>query len=168
MNLINWYAVLVSSLIPMVVGAVWYHPKVMGNAWMKASGTTQEQIEGSNMALIFGLAWLMSLFISALLIPMVIHQTHVFSTLLSEPGIRDKNSEIYKYLMTFMKNYGGNFRTFKHGALHGAISGVLFVTPIIATISLFERRGWRYILIHAGYWVLSLTLMGGLICGWTP
>ncbi len=167
-NMINWIAVLAASVIPLVVGAVWYNPKVMGNAWMKASGTTQEQIEGSNMALIFGLTWLMSLFIAAALIPMVIHQAHIFSALMNEPGVRDASSPVGKYIAAFFAKYGNNFRTFKHGAFHGAVSALLFVTPIIAILSLFERRGWKYVLIHTGYWVISLALMGGLISGWMP
>ncbi|MEL6988082.1 MAG: DUF1761 domain-containing protein [Bacteroidota bacterium] len=35
---------------------------------------------------------------------------------------------------------------------------------MIGCISLFERRGWKYVLIHAGYWLLTLTLIGGVVC----
>jgi hypothetical protein len=31
---------------------------------------------------------------------------------------------------------------------------------------LFERRSWKYIFINAGYWILTLTLMGGIICAY--
>jgi len=29
---------------------------------------------------------------------------------------------------------------------------------------MFERRGFKYIAIHGGYWMLTLGLMGGIIC----
>ncbi len=37
---INYLAVIAATLSSMVVGAVWYTPKVFGNYWMKASGVT--------------------------------------------------------------------------------------------------------------------------------
>ncbi|MEM1124806.1 MAG: DUF1761 domain-containing protein, partial [Bacteroidota bacterium] len=30
--------------------------------------------------------------------------------------------------------------------------------------ALFERRGWKYIWIHTGYWFITLALIGGLLC----
>lgn len=37
---INYWAVLLATLSSMVVGAIWYTPKVFGDYWMKASGVT--------------------------------------------------------------------------------------------------------------------------------
>lgn len=66
----------------------------------------------------------------------------------------------------FLADYGTEFRTFKHGALHGFMSGLFFALPVTAINSLFEQKSWKYILINAGYWIVSLTLMGGIICAW--
>lgn len=66
----------------------------------------------------------------------------------------------------FMTEYGDAFRTFKHGALHGFITGVFIALPITAINALFEQKSWKYILINAGYWIVSLTNMGAIICGW--
>ena len=33
---INFLAILVASLSTMVIGAIWYNPKVFGTIWMKA------------------------------------------------------------------------------------------------------------------------------------
>ena len=63
-----------------------------------------------------------------------------------------------------MDQYGQNFRTFKHGAFHGTLSGIFYAFPIIAINALFERRSWKYIWIHTGYWILTLALMGGTVC----
>ncbi len=72
-------------------------------------------------------------------------------------------SETFK---AFMNEYGSAFRTYKHGALHGFMSGLLFAFPVIAINSLFERKSWKYIFIHSDYWMLTLTIMGAIICGW--
>ena len=60
--------------------------------------------------------------------------------------------------------YGNDFRTFKHGALHGTLTGVGIALPVVAINAMFEKRGFKYIAIHAGYWILTLLLMGGIIC----
>ena len=35
---INFPVVLLSALIPLLMGFIWYHPKVFGNIWMRESG----------------------------------------------------------------------------------------------------------------------------------
>jgi len=37
---INYIAVLLATLSSMVIGSIWYTPKVFGNYWMKAAGVT--------------------------------------------------------------------------------------------------------------------------------
>jgi hypothetical protein len=37
---INYIAVLLATLSSMVVGSIWYTPKVFGNRWMRLSGVT--------------------------------------------------------------------------------------------------------------------------------
>jgi hypothetical protein len=32
---------------------------------------------------------------------------------------------------------------------------------------LFERKGFRYIAINGGYWIISMALMGGIICAFS-
>ena len=59
---INFLAVLVAALVPMVLGFIWYNPKVMGTAWMKETGLTDEKMKGGNMAVIFGVSFLLLFF----------------------------------------------------------------------------------------------------------
>jgi len=37
---INYIAVILATLSSMVIGSIWYTPKVFGNYWMKAAGIT--------------------------------------------------------------------------------------------------------------------------------
>ncbi|MBP7269077.1 MAG: DUF1761 domain-containing protein [Bacteroidia bacterium] len=160
----HWQYIFISALIPMFTGYIWYGPKTFGNVWMREAGVSEEKIKSSNMALILSLTYVFSLFLSLILISVVIHQSHILSILADDPGMKDPNSEISLWLKNFMDQYGQNFRTFKHGAFHGTLSGIFYAFPIIAINALFERRSWKYIWIHTGYWILTLALMGGIVC----
>jgi len=162
----NWIAIIVAALIPTVVGFIWYNPKVFGNAWMKAADMTEEKMKGANMGLIFGVSIVLSLLLTLFLHTVVIHQTHLQSLLMDEPGFGDPNSEVGLMLQDLMSKYGDNFRTFKHGVLHGVIAGIMFALPVLGTNALFERKGFKYIAVNCGYWIVTLGLMGGVICGW--
>lgn len=162
----HWYILFIAALVPMVVGFIWYNPKVLGTAWMKAAGVNPDAAKGANMALIFALTYLFSLFIAFMLSAMVIHQFHILSIFANEPTASDPNSEIGMMLKGFMDKYGSNFRTFKHGAFHGVLAGLFFAMPVIAINAMFERKGFKYVAINAGYFIVTLALMGGVICQW--
>lgn len=165
----NFYMLFVAALIPLLVGAIYYNPKVVGSAWMKTNNFTEESMKGGNMALIFGLTFLFSFFMAFMLMGMVIHQGGLFQIMLPEIG--ESGSDAQKLFNDVMGTYGNRFRSWGHGALHGAMVALLFVFPIIAINALFEKRGWKYIMIHTGYWLISLVLMGALLCQtlvWAP
>lgn len=154
----NLYAILAATLVSLVVGFVWYNPKVFGTIWMNETGMTEEKAQKGNMIKIFGLTIIYSFLISFMLSGMVIHQAGAVQLV----GGNENDAT----LIEFMKGKEDAFRSFKHGALHGFITGLLFVLPITAINSLFEQKSWKYILVTAGYWIVTLTIMGGIICGW--
>ena len=163
----NFLIIFLAALVPMAMGFIWYNPKVLGTAWMKAADVSQEKMKGANMGLVFGLAFLFSFILSFALQFMVIHQWHLYSILANEPGLKDPNSEVGMMVKGFMEKYGNNFRTFKHGALHGTIGGIMIALPIIGTNALFERKGFKYVAINAGFWIINMALMGGIICAFS-
>jgi len=163
---LNWYILFGTALIPLLTGFVWYHPKVFGNAWMRTTGLSEEQLQGGNMAVIFGLTYLLGLILSAAMITTVIHQMHLMSLLVDEPGFGDPQSEVGRLFAGLQEKYGQNFRTFGHGALHGVIAALFVALPVLGINALFERKGGKYIAIHTGYWCLTLALIGGVICAW--
>lgn len=156
----NFLAMIVAAVSALVVGFFWYNPKVFGNAWMQAAGMTDEQVKGGNMAKIFGLALLFAFMLSTALPGIVIHQMSVFSLVGGDP---DAALPSYAALMA---DYGDAFRTFKHGAFHGVLTGIFIVLPVLGTNALFERKGAKYIFINSGYWIITLAIMGGIICAW--
>ncbi|KAA1244012.1 DUF1761 domain-containing protein [Aquimarina sp. RZ0] len=160
----NFLITAIAALIPMILGFIWYNPKVFGTAWMNACGFTEEDLKGSNMALIFSLSYVFSFFLAFILNTFVIHQFGFFSTLMNDPDLMKEGTETYQYAQDFMNKYGGNFRTFGHGALHGTMIGLMVVLPVLGTNAMFERKGFKYILVNVGYWVVCLAFMGGVIC----
>lgn len=151
----NFLFILIAALVPMIIGFIWYNPKVFGNIWMDAAGMTKEKVEGGNMPLIFGVSFVFALMLSVGVYVLVVHQAHVFSILGEGP-----------LLDAFMNEHGEAYRTFKHGVFHGIIDGILIALPILATNALFERKGFKYIAVNGGYWIATLALMGGIICQW--
>lgn len=162
----NFIAILLCGLIPIVIGFIWYSPKTLGPAWQKAASVTDEQIQNSNMILILGLSYVLGVLLALGLYQSVIHQSAFYSILVDEPGFGTEGSEIMIFINDFMAKYGENYRTFKHGAFHGVLAGLLFATPVIAINALFERKSFKYIAIHAGYWILTIALIGGVISQW--
>jgi hypothetical protein len=52
------------------------------------------------------------------------------------------------------------------GATAGFLAGFGWVALAVATIALFERRSWKYVLINGGYMTLSFVVMGLIIGAW--
>lgn len=159
---INFYSILISGFVTLVAGFVWYRPKVFGTIWMREAGLTKEQLSKGNMLKIFGLTFIFSLLIGMMMMPIVIHQLGAMGMI---GGGAPDLAQPESYLK-FMSEYGTAYRTFKHGAFHGSLTGLLFVLPLLAINGLFERKSWKYILVNGGYWILSLTIIGAIICGW--
>ncbi|MEM1321409.1 MAG: DUF1761 domain-containing protein [Bacteroidota bacterium] len=160
----NVLILLAAAVIPMIIGAIWYNPKVLGSAWMAAAGVREEQLQEGNILVIFGLAFLFSFFLAFALFGDVVHQSSLYSLFVTQPEFEQEGSEMKAYFDNFMEQYGYLHRSFGHGIIHGIESAIIYALPFIGIIALFERRGWKYILIHFGYWLLSLALMGGVIC----
>jgi hypothetical protein len=160
--LVNPWAYLVSTLIVVPVGFVWYNPKVFGTIWMGEAGVNANAAKSANMFKIFGLTLLFSFMATLMLQTIVIHQYGALSMI---GGLPFEESAKASY-RAFMGDYGHDFRTFKHGALHGFMTAVCLALPIIGTNSLFEMKSWKYIFINAGYFAVCFTLQGGILCAW--
>jgi Protein of unknown function (DUF1761) len=153
-----------AALIPLIMGFIWYNPKVFGTAWMNLAGLTEEKMKGTNMPLVFILSYIFAFMMALAIMGIVIHQGHVYSILVKAPGFGVAGSPVQTMLEGFMRDYGQNFRTFKHGVFHGVLFSIFFVLPLIATGAMFERKSFKYIFLNWGYWLVTISLMGGVIC----
>ena len=161
----NFYIFFLAALVPMIIGFVWYGP-LFGKAWMNQMGFTEESLKGTNMLKTLLICYVLSFLIAFALMPMVIHQMGVYSTLAGEPGFSEQTGEAYSYFENFIATYSDRFRTFKHGAFHGLLYGFFLILPVIGIIAVFEKKSFKYVAINAGYWIVTLAIMGGIICQW--
>ncbi len=160
----NMVVYLLTALVPLVIGAIWYNPKVFGNTWLKTSGLTEEHARGANVPVIMGLLFLFSILASLALAQFAIHQNAIHNFFMMHQDYGDSSTQLGQYIDKFMATYGDRHRSFGHGAFHGILAGLFFSLPFIASGAMFERRGAKYIAIHVGYWVISCAIMGGILC----
>jgi len=155
---VNFLALLLAALSALVVGFIWYNPKVFGNIWMKEIGMKEEDMKGGNMFKMLASTFIYAFLVSFVLQMVVIHQFGALGMVGGDPA---KALPSYN---AFMADYGNAFRTFKHGALHGFMTGLFMIFPVIGTSALYERRSFKYVMITAGFWIVCFMIMGGIIC----
>ena len=160
---INYFLFLLVALVPIVLGYAWYHPNIFGKIWQSEAKIVQEHISNFGIKQ-FILLYILSFLFAFSLQFSVIHQYHIISILSEEVGFVDQTGAAYKDYIYFFDKYGSSFRTFKHGFLHGFLHGLFICMSIIGVISIFERKSWKYVLIHSGFWIFVSAIMGGLIC----
>lgn len=131
---VNWLSIVICTLIPTIVGFIYYNPKVFGKAWMDSLGMTEEQLRPNNMAVMMIISLVLSLFLTF-------------------------------FLLGFNNGEGqeGEFDNFGHGAFHGAFLAIMVALPVLITNGMYEKKSWKNALINAVYWVITITLMGGVI-----
>jgi len=134
MENVNWLSMVIATITPMVVGFIYYNPKVFGNIWMKSLGITEEDIKKQNMAKTYGIAIVMSFILAFFLL-----------NFNNSPGQE------------------GEFDSFKHGAFHGLFLTIVVAMPILMTNGLFELKNLKNIFINIGYWLITFVLMGGVL-----
>jgi hypothetical protein len=160
---INFIVVALTSVIPLLLGTIWYHEKVMGKVWMQENGIDPQTPNSRSMPVILGFSLFLSFLLAVSLMPVTLHFMGLYSMLADEPTMKDPNSELSKTVTTLMTQHGGHFRTFKHGVLHGVLMTICMVFPTIAITAFSEKKSWKYIGVHVGYWAICLGLMGGII-----
>ena len=134
MGEINWLSLIIAAILPSVLGFLWYSPMLFGKAWMESTGMTEEKVRSANMPLIMGISLVLSFFLAFFLLA----------------NVNGTGQE-------------GEFDTFKHGALHGAVLGIMVIVPTFISNGLFEQKSWKNMLINVAYWTLTVTLMGGVL-----
>jgi hypothetical protein len=129
---INLLALLAAAFSTLVVGFIWYNPKVFGTIWMNESGITEEKMKGGNMAITLLVSFIYAFFIAFVLRFLVIHQTGALGMVGGDASIAKPS------YAAFMSDYGTAFRTFNHGALHGFMTGLFLILPVLGINALYE------------------------------
>ena len=161
---------LAAALVPVLLGFIWYAPFVFGNILKKANGNADKPAQSAGrmgLGLLFTFAG--SYYIAShVLGSIVIHQHGLYGMLAGNPDVHTPGTELYNTVQGLMDKYGNNYRTFKHGALHGSFTGLYLVFPILGIIAIFEPKSIAWVVIHSLYWIACLAIMGGIICAYMP
>jgi len=141
---LNYLAIAVAALVPTIIGAIYYGP-LFEKQWLDSMGKTKEEMVPKNMALTYGGALVMA-FLLSMSLKMIMEMMH--------RGV--ENGE-----MVF-----NSFHTFKHGLLHGAFTCIFLIIPVVVSLSLFQGRSGKNILLNVVYWIITCALMGGILDAW--
>ena len=125
-----------------------------------------ERAQTGNALKTYGLAYLYSFFGAYLLTMFAVHQTSIFQLFFGDPAMQDTSSAIYQAASNFMAEFGDRHRSFGHGVIHGIELSLLSVLTFLGVPSLFERRPFKYTMIHAGFWMVAFAIMGGILCAY--
>jgi hypothetical protein len=136
MENLNLLSLLIATLIPSIIGFIYYGPFVFEKVWMESIGMTKEKQQSANMAKMMGISIVMSLLMAFFMLGFC-----------NGPGQE------------------GVFDTFKHGAAHGLIVSLFVVIPLFISNGLFEQRSWKSMLINGFYWLICFVLMGAVLDG---
>ncbi|MCB0763161.1 MAG: DUF1761 domain-containing protein [Flavobacteriales bacterium] len=166
---INWLVQFIAALVPMLIGFIWYNPKVFGNAWMKAAGVTEERMRSGNMALIFGLSFVFAFLLSFAYAAFANHWNafQAFFRPVVEHGMGvDPTTPFGAELKGYIDAYGERYSSWTHGLAHGTVMSVMLFLPVMVINALFERRSFKYIMINWGYWTVTLIVMFMVLAQW--
>jgi hypothetical protein len=143
---VNVVAVLVAALVAFVLGALWYGP-LFGKAWMKTLGMNMDEMRAKAKG---------------------------------DPSMKAKMMKGYvitaigSLLMAFVLAHALVFAgTYMHltGVMAGLEAGLWnwlgFVAPVSIAGVLWENRPWKWWFITAGYYLVSLGIMGVILSLWT-
>ncbi|MCB9032324.1 MAG: DUF1761 domain-containing protein [Chitinophagales bacterium] len=142
---INWLSVVLAAFSTLVVGFIWYG-LLFKNAWIQASGVTEEKMkQAPHPAIIYGITFVLALIIAV--------------------GLQKQIIGLHLFID---KMKGGNGiiseQPFFHGAWHAFQSAFFYgLIPALVINALFDIRNWKYILINVGYWLVAVSIMGGII-----
>ena len=159
---INIVVHLIAALVPMIIGFIWYNPKVFGNEWMIAAGMTEEKVKSGNMPLIFGLSFVLSIVLSFTYTMMMDHHFafQAFFRPVVDHGLGvDPTTPFGAELKGLIDGYGDRYSSWTHGLAHSFLLSIFVLIPVMGTNAMFERKSFKYFLINWCYWAVTIAVM---------
>jgi hypothetical protein len=136
---INYLAVLVSAVVMMVLGALWYGP-IFGKQWARMMGFTPEKMAEAQKRSMAKSYILMAL--GALVMSFVLAHAVIFAN---------------AYL-----NMGGA----SAGLAVGFANWIGFIAPVSLGTVLWEGKSWKLWMINSGYYLVGLLIIGVILAVW--
>ncbi|MBL4650022.1 MAG: DUF1761 family protein [Aureispira sp.] len=134
----KWISIAVAALAAVVLGYVWH------NIIFKDTDQNTNDNKLSQPLFLF-IAYILNLLIAYGLHGYVIGLHQFISSLMESAGEVVENP-------------------FFHGAFHGAMNSLVFgVISILIITALLDGKGLKWILSTVSYWVIAISLMGGIV-----
>jgi flagellar biosynthesis protein FlhB len=133
---VNYLAILVSGIVAMIIGGLWYSPLLFGKAWMKLMGFGKKDIEKAK-AKGMGKIYLVNFLASLVMF-------YVLAWLIGAIGAAG----------------------FAEGVVVGFWVWLGFNASVLIAGVLWENRPFNLYLINVTYWLVILLLNGGIIAVW--
>lgn len=135
---INWLAIIVCMIASVVLGFLWYGP-LFGKAWMRLSNIPMPDPKPKMSSMTKPI--IISL-IGALFMAFAFNHALVFAS-------------------TFLQTYGA-----KAGLMGAFWNWLGFVVPVLLAFVAWEGKPFKLWMIHAGYWLVLLGIMGMILSVW--
>lgn len=136
---INYFAVFVSAVVSMVVGALWYGP-LFGKLWVSLMGMTKENM-ASAKAKGMGKSYIL-MFIGSLLMAYTLAHAIIFAS-------------------TYLNIWGVS-----GGLMGGFWNWLGFIVPVTMGVVLWENKPWKLWFLNAIYYLINLLVMGVILSIW--
>src|SRR2546429_8655500 len=133
---INYWAVLVSAIVSMLIGAFWYSPAGFGKAWMQLMGIGKKDMDkatGKGM----GSRYFM-MFVGTL---------------------------VMVYVLAYFVNYAGA-SDIMAGLQAGFWAWLGFIAPIMLSSVLWEGKPWKLYWINVTHYLVVLLVSGAILAAW--
>ncbi len=161
---LNWFMLPVAAFVPLIIGFIYYHPKVFGTRLANLTDKPIDQILGNRTPGRLILIYVFSLFWAYLLTFASVHQSAIFQLFFMDPSLADANHEYNQFISEFMSKYGDRHRSFSHGVIHGAENGLVWGIGFLGITTILQGKPLKPMWIHLGFGIICCALMGGLIC----
>ncbi len=134
---INYWAVLVSAIVSMIIGMIWYNPSVFGSIWMKGIGKNEKDMQKDKEK---GMAW-----------------RYIFALI---------SSLVMSFILAHVVDYTEAV-SIGRGLEAGFWIWLGFIATTMTGMVLWEGKPWKVYFINAGFYLVSLIIQGSILAVWT-
>ncbi len=138
--IINWWAILVTMIISVVLGQLWFGP-VFGKAWMKSVGIAMPESMTPDVKKKMMRGYV-SVLIGSFFMNLALAHSLIFSSSYTQ------TTGLTAGFMTGFWNWLG------------------FIAPVTIGAVIWENRPWKYWSITAGYYLVLLLINGAIFALW--
>ena len=157
----NWFIIPVAAILPLILGYLWYHPKVMGKQLAKLH--EDPPVANRSIGKMF-MIYVLGILLAYILTLMSVHQSAIFQLFFMDPALGNADSEYNVFINNFMETHGQRHRSFGHGMIHGAEAGLMFGLAFFGITALLQNKPFKTVWVHLGFWIMCCSLMAGIVC----